>query len=89
MNLDKMILNHLDTIRSNSYSKNVEKNNLENSQNVKEVKETSIPAKDEMVNIVDKLNNSVMGHEPAISFSYHDKINRVIMKSGLRVIKIW
>ena len=77
MSFEKIILNTLDTVRRPFYG---EKNNSENSQNVKEVKEVTIPGKDEIVEIVDKLNNTVKGHEPKISFSYHEKINRVIMK---------
>ena len=77
MSLDKIIFNNLDAVGRKTYS---EKSRLENSNNVKEVKENSIPGKDEIVEIVDQLNKTVDGHEPKISFSYHDKINRVIMK---------
>jgi flagellar protein FlaG len=79
MLINKVALNNLDAISQN------QQRISKNAEGTKAAPESSFPpdmklSTDDITNLVDTLNAAAKSVNKRIEFSYHDKINRVIMK---------
>jgi flagellar protein FlaG len=79
MNINNVSFNNLDAISQN------QQKITKNAEGTKVAPESPFPpehklSKDEISNLVDTLNAAAKSVNKRIEFSYHDKINRVIMK---------